>query len=74
MKDFYSHTRACIDKYNVISNKIMNGVETTTNEEDEFIGNFCIYLAHALISDTGFGELARQELGKVADIINDVVI
>ena len=74
MKDFYSHTRDCFDKYNLISNKVMCGVEDTTDEEDEFIGNFCVYLAHALISDTGFNDLARQELCRVADIIKDVIM
>ena len=73
MKDFYSHTRDCIDKYNFIANKIKNNEEDTTENEDEFMGNFCIYLAHALIQDVGFGGLAREELMKTADIINCVV-
>ena len=37
------------------------------------MSNFCIYLAHALIKDTGTGATSREELSKMADIINDVV-
>ena len=73
MVDFYSHTRACIDKYNIIADKIKNNDEDTTEDEDEFMGNFCLYLSHALIQDVGFGGLAREELGKTAKIINCVV-
>ena len=44
-----------------------------SDEQDEFLTNFCLYLAHALIKDTGEGGDAREELTKVADIINDVI-
>ena len=47
--------------------------EETSDEEDEFLDNFCIYLAHALIKDTGTSQRPREELCKVANIINDVV-
>lgn len=74
MKDFYKNTRNCIDKYNQVTNKILNSIEKETDdEEDEFFDNFCIHLAHALIKDTGTSQRPREELSKVADIINDVV-
>ena len=44
-----------------------------SNDEDEYLANFCLYLAHALIKDTGEGQLARDEIEKVADIINVVI-
>ena len=74
MKDYYSNTRDTIDKYNEIMNYIRNNTHETTDEQDEFLQNFCIYLAHALIKDTGYGDISREELGKVADIINDVIM
>jgi hypothetical protein len=56
----------------------MEDIKTKTTEIDEeseeFVMNFCLHLAHALIKDTGSGQLAREELGKVADIINDVIM
>lgn len=74
MKDYYNNTRECIDRYNRIAQKIKTSPTETTEDQDEFLANFCIYLAHALIKDTGFSDAAREELGKVADIINDVII
>ena len=74
MKDYYSNTRQIIDKYNETMDTICNSSSETSDEQDEFLTNFCIYLAHALIKDTGYGDIAREELGKVADIINDVIM
>ena len=73
MKDYYVNTRNLIDKYNEVINKIVSSCYESTEQEDEFLTNFCIYLAHALIKDTGMGQTSREELGKVADIINDVI-
>lgn len=73
MKDYYKNTNACLLRYNEISDKIFHGEETTHDEEDEFILNFAVYLAQALIADAGFSEIAREQLGKMADIINDAV-
>ena len=73
MKDFYKTTRGCIDKYNEICDKVAHGAEELSNDEDEYLANFCLYLAHALIKDTGEGQLARDEIEKVADIINVVI-
>ena len=74
MKDFYKNTRATIDLFNQVQDKIMNDSAEATDEECEVLDNFCIHLAHALIKDTGTGQLAREELSKVANIINDVVV
>lgn len=74
MKDYYENVRNVINKYNQIMDKISHSEETTTNDEDEVLQNFCIYLAHALIKDTGFGQQSREELAKVASIINDVIL
>ena len=73
MKDYYTNTRKTIDTYNEIQNKIKTAPDPTVDDEDEFVANFCIHLAHALIKDTGFGDRSREELTKVADIINDVI-
>lgn len=35
MKDYYVNTRACIDDYNAIINKIYTCAEETTDSEDE---------------------------------------
>ena len=73
MEDFYKYTRACIDEYNRIQDKIRNCADETTDEEDEIIYNHCIYLAHALIKDCGMSKAAREEMGKMADAINDII-
>lgn len=73
MKDYYSNTRTTIDKYNDVMEQIKTSRSEIPDQEEEFVMNFCIHLAHALIKDTGGGQLAREELGKCADIINDVI-
>ena len=73
MKDYYVNTRKCIDTYNNYVNVVFKDHEELSDDRDEFLQNFCLHLAHALIKDTGSGQLARDELGKIADIINDVV-
>lgn len=35
MKDYYVNTRACMDDYNAIVNKIYTSAEETTDSEDE---------------------------------------
>lgn len=72
LKNYYEHTTQCIKEYNRIMYKIQYAEVDTTEEEDEFVMNFCIHLAHALIKDTGGGQLARAELCKVADIVKEV--
>ena len=52
---------------------MMHCSEDTTDEEDEKIYNHCIYLAHAIIKDCGMSKVARQEMGRMADIINNII-
>ena len=73
MEDFYKNTRKCIDEYNRIQDKMRYSTEETTDEEDEKIYNHCLHLAHALIKDAGISQTARDEMGKMADIINDAI-
>ena len=73
MKDYYKNVRACIDMYNKIQDKMHCGQYDTTDEEDEFVVNHCLYLAHALLKDAGFGDVSREELGKVCTIIQDII-
>ena len=72
MKNFYENTFACLTKYNTVQDKMNFGNECTTNEEDEFCTNFPLYLAHALVKDTGEGQRARKELCQAAEIIKMV--
>lgn len=72
MKDLYKNTRECIDKYNQIYDTVLNSIDETTNEQDEFVQNFSLYLAHALIKDAGYDSRSRGELCQTADIINDI--
>lgn len=74
MKDYYKYTRQAIDRYDNIMEDIKTKMTEINDEDEEFVMNFCIHFAHALIKDTGGGQLAREELGKVADIINDVIM
>ena len=69
MKDYYTNTRACIDDYNAIINKIYTCVEETTDSEDERLQNHPLYLAHALIKDIQNVE----DITTVARIILDTV-
>ncbi len=55
MKTYYPNTRKCFDKYDEIIDKIYSSIDETPEEDDEFIQNFALYLAHALIKDHGFG-------------------
>ena len=72
MKNYFQNTTELIDKYNQVINRIQTSQYETTDEEDELLTNFCIYLAHALIKDYGMGS-AREELSKCAMIIGDVM-
>ena len=74
MKDYYKNVRSIIDRYNQIMNKICTSTEETNEDDDEFLQNFCLHMAHALIKDSGYGQASREELERVADIIKDVVI
>ena len=73
MEDFYKNTRLCIDEYNRIQDKMRNCADETTDDEDEFIYNHCIYLAHAIIKDAGMSNAAREEIKQMAKIIIDII-
>ena len=73
MRDLFENTRQLFDKYNQITYKAWEYDEELTDEEDEILTNFCIYLAHALIKDYGMGGVARDELIRCARIIEDVI-
>lgn len=73
MTNYFKNTTDLIDKYNQVINKIRTSKNETTDEDDEFMINFCIYLAHALIKDYGDGGIARSELLRCAKIIKDVI-
>lgn len=73
MKNYFQNTTKLINQYNQVLNKICTGDSDTTDDEDEFLVNFCLYLAHALIKDYGMGGVARDELLKCATIIEDVI-
>ena len=55
MKNFYENTVNFINEYNRIMDKTMFSEEDTTEDEDEFITNNSIHLAHSLIKDIGTG-------------------
>lgn len=71
--DYYKNTQRYIDVYNTVMEKIKTGAEETTDEEDEFLVNEPLYLAHALLRDVGLDKRSRELLGVMADIINDVI-
>lgn len=72
MKDYYKNTRSVIDQYNQIVNEVYASLEETTDEEDEFITNFYLYLSHALIKDTGLSRAAIEELHKISKVLSTV--
>lgn len=69
MTDYYKNTRECIDRYNQIVHKIQTSPAETFNDEDEFLDNFHVYLAHALIKDAGPGTVSRDRLMKTMDVV-----
>lgn len=73
MRDYYENVREIIGRYNIIQDKIKTHSEETTAAEDEFLQNYCIHFAHALIKDTGYGAHSREELVRICDIVLDVI-
>ena len=69
MKNFYENTFACLNRYNELQDLMEFHYDSTTEEQDEFVINFPVYLAHALIKDTGFGRESRRQLRQAAEII-----
>ena len=73
MEDLFKNTRQLFDKFNQITYKAWVSNEEVMDDEDEFLTNFSIYLAHALIKDYGMGGVARDELLRCCNIIKDVI-
>lgn len=73
MTDYFINTREAIDKYNSIVDCIKNGKIEIDDKDDEYIYNFHLYLAHALLKDYGPDGISRSELKQVAKIILDVI-
>lgn len=73
MKNYFKNTMELFDRYNQVIDKIKTSQLATTEDEDEFLANFSLYLAHALIKDYGMGAVSREELSKCAMIIGDVI-
>jgi len=73
MTDYFVNTRSAIDKYNEIINHIQTSSHETTDEDDEYIYNYHLYLAHALLMDYGPQGTSRSELRQIAKIILDVL-
>ena len=69
MENYFKQTTDAINNYNYIIDKISSCTEETTDVEDEYLSNFGIYLAHALLKDYGFGASSIAELIRVAKII-----
>ena len=69
MINYFTNTVSAINNYNFIIDKIKTSESETTNVEDEYLSNFCLHFAHALIEDYGFGGASRDELLRIAKII-----
>lgn len=73
MRDYFNNTSEVLDRYNSLLNSISTSLEETTDDEDEFLINFSLYLAHALVKDYGTGGASRSELLRMAKIIIDLI-
>ena len=69
MKNYFENTVDCIEQYNAVMDVICNGEEETTDEQDEFLQHYSLYLAHALLKDYGH---SPELLTRTADVINDI--
>lgn len=70
MEDYFKQTRAYIDEYNRIQNKIKTSPVETTDSEDIFLDSFIYYLTNGLIADLGYN---RQELTQMRNILTDAL-
>jgi len=55
VENYYPNMTKYINEYNRIIRKITYSQDETSDDEDEFLTNLCIHLAHALIKDHGAG-------------------
>lgn len=71
MTDYFKTTRAYLDEYNQIQEKIKTSSVETTDSEDIFLDSFIYLLTNGLMIDLGYN---RQELTQMRDILTDALI
>lgn len=71
MTDYFKTTRAYLDEYNRIQEKIKSSLVETTDSEDNFLDSFIYLLTNGLMSDLGYN---RQELIQMRDILTDALM
>ena len=71
MTDYFKTTRAYLDEYNWIQEKIKTNPVETTDSEDTFLDSFIYLLTNGLMIDLGYN---RQELTQMRDILTDALI
>ena len=71
MTDYFKTTRAYLDEYNRIQEKIKTSPVETTDSEDNFLDSFIYLLTNGLMIDLGYN---RQELIQMRDILTDALI
>ena len=71
MTDYFKTTRAYLDEYNRIQEKIKSSPVETTDSEDTFLDSFIYLLTNGLMIDLGYN---RQELIQMRDILTDALI
>ena len=71
MTDYFKTTRAYLDEYNLIQEKIKSSPVETTDSEDTFLDSFIYLLTNGLMIDLGYN---RQELIQMRDILTDALI
>ena len=70
MTDYFKTTRAYLDEYNRIQEKIKTSPVETTNSEDTFLDSFIYYLTNGLMVDLGYN---RRELTQIKDILENAL-
>ena len=70
MTDYFKTTRAYLDEYNWIQEKIKTSPVETTNSEDTFLDSFIYYLTNGLMVDLGYN---RRELTQIKDILENAL-
>ena len=70
MTDYFKTTRAYLDEYNRIQEKIKTSPVETTNSEDSFLDSFIYYLTNGLMVDLGYN---RRELTQIKDILENAL-
>lgn len=71
MTDYFKTTRAYLDEYNRIQEKIKSSPVETTDSEDIFLDSFIYLLTNGLMIDLGYN---RQELTQMKDILTDALM